>query len=29
MLFRHDEIPLVFIAFDALSVEGEDVRSAP
>ena len=29
MLFQHDEIPLVFNAFDALSVEGEDVRSAP
>jgi len=29
MLFHHDEIPLVFVAFDVLSVEGEDVRRSP
>ena len=29
MLFRHDETPLVFVAFDVLSVEGEDVRGCP
>ena len=29
MLFRHDEIPMVFVAFDVLSVEGEDVRRCP
>jgi bifunctional non-homologous end joining protein LigD len=29
MLFRHDEIPLLFIVFDVLSVEGEDVRAQP
>ena len=25
-LFRHGKIPLVFVAFDVLSIEGEDVR---
>jgi bifunctional non-homologous end joining protein LigD len=29
MLFRHDEIPLVLIVFDVLSVEGEEVRREP
>ena len=29
MLHRHAEIPLTFIAFDVLSVEGEDVRREP
>jgi bifunctional non-homologous end joining protein LigD len=29
MLFRHEEIPLVFIVFDVLSIEGEDVRREP
>jgi bifunctional non-homologous end joining protein LigD len=29
MLFRHDEIPLVFVAFDVLSIEGDDVRREP
>ena len=29
MLHRHDDIRLVFIAFDVLSVEGEDVRAEP
>ena len=29
MLHRHDQIPLVFIAFDVLSVEGDDLRREP
>jgi ATP-dependent DNA ligase len=29
VLFRHDEIPLVFIVFDVLSVDGRDVRAEP
>jgi bifunctional non-homologous end joining protein LigD len=29
MLHRHSDIPLVFLAFDVLSAEGEDVRPLP
>ena len=29
MLHRHAEIPVTFVAFDVLSVDGEDVRRDP
>ena len=29
MLQRHSEIPLTFVAFDVLSLEGRDLRSKP
>src|SRR3982751_6486734 len=29
ILFRYAEIPLSFVAFDILSIEGEDVRGEP
>jgi len=29
MLYRHAEVPLIFLAFDVLSVDGSDLRSEP
>jgi bifunctional non-homologous end joining protein LigD len=29
MLYRHAEVPLIFLAFDVLSLDGSDVRSEP
>jgi bifunctional non-homologous end joining protein LigD len=29
ILYRHAEIPLSFVAFDVLSIEGEDIRGEP
>jgi len=29
MLYRHAEVPLIFLAFDVLSLDGSDLRSEP
>ena len=29
MLYRHAEVPLIFLAFDVLSVDGRDLRAKP